>query len=83
MLTGSGNSSVVQASDLWLKGLGFKYLQENFLLQGQLSVTHFGIHSTPVLMLIAHKRSWSFCHMCRWQVTAKHTYTIPVWLKVK
>ena len=64
MLTGSGTSSVVQASDLWLKGPGFKYLQENFLLQGQLSVL-------------------SFCQMCRWQVTAKHTYTIPVWLKVK
>ena len=36
-----GDSSVVRASDSWLKGPGFKSLQErreNFLLQGQLSV---------------------------------------------
>ena len=50
---GSWDSSVVRASDSWLKGHGFESLQEqqeNFLLQGPLSVlTHFGIRSTPVL----------------------------------
>ena len=29
------------------------------------------------------KRSQSFCQKCRWQVTAKHTYTLPMWLSVK
>ena len=29
---------------------------------------------------VARKRSWSFCQKCRWQVTAKHTYTLPMWL---
>ena len=24
---------------------------------------------------MAHKRSWSFCQKCRWQVILKHTYT--------
>ena len=37
----------------------------------------------PCVTAIAYKRSWSFCQTCRWQVTAKHTCTIPVWLKVK
>ena len=39
--SGSRDSSVVRASDSWLKGCGFKSLQErreNFLLHGQLSV---------------------------------------------
>ena len=48
---GGGDSSVVRAPDLWLKGHGFESLQErreNFLLQGRLSVlTYFGIRSTP------------------------------------
>ena len=50
---GEWDSSVVRAPDSWLKGRGFESLlerRENFLLQGRLSVlTHFGIHSTPVL----------------------------------
>ena len=32
---------------------------------------------------MAHKRSWSFCQKCRWQVTAKHTWTLPMWLWMK
>ena len=32
---------------------------------------------------VAHKRSWSFCQKCRWQVTAKHTYTLCMWLCMK
>ena len=32
---------------------------------------------------VARKRSWSFCQKCRWQVTAKHTYTLPMWLWMK
>ena len=29
------------------------------------------------------KRSWSFCQKCRWQVTAKHTCTLCMWLWIK
>ena len=38
----------------------------------------------PVLLFwyLAHKRSQSFCQNCRWQVTAKHTCTLPMWLWV-
>ena len=46
MTKGSRDSSVVRAPDLWLKGHnhGFEFLQEwqeNFLLQGKLSVVLF------------------------------------------
>ena len=52
LVLGSGNSSVVRAPDSWLKGRRFESLQEqqeNFLLQGQLSVLtfYFSIRSTP------------------------------------
>ena len=43
--------------------------------------SYFGIRSTPVLPLtVARKRSRSFCQKCRWQVTAKHAYTLRMWL---
>ena len=29
---------------------------------------------------VARKRSRSFCQKCRWQVTAKHAYTLRMWL---
>ena len=32
---------------------------------------------------VARKRSRSFCQKCRWQVTAKHAYTIRMWLCMK
>ena len=32
---------------------------------------------------VARKRSRSFCQKCRWQVTAKHTYTLHMWLCMK
>ena len=31
----------------------------------------------------ARKRSRSFCPKCRWQVTAKHAYTLCMWLCMK
>ena len=37
----------------------------------------------PRVTPVARKRSWSFCQKCRWQVTAKHTYTLPMWLWMK
>ena len=47
---GDGDSSVVRAPDSWLKGPGFKSLQErreNFLLQGRLSVLTLMSVSVP------------------------------------
>ena len=31
----------------------------------------------------ACKRSQSFCQKCRWQITAKHTCTLHLWLQIK
>ena len=50
ILPGSGDSSVVRASDLSSKDPGFKSLQErqeNFILQGQLSVLTLILVSVP------------------------------------
>ena len=44
--------------------------------------TYFDFHSTPVTAL-ACKRPRSFCQKCRWQVTAKHTCTLQMWLRMK
>ena len=88
----SGNSSVVRAPDSQSKGPGFKSRQEwwmNFLLQGQLSVLTLILVSNPPpfcrphVTAVACKWSLSFCQKCRWQVTAKHTYTLPMWLWMK
>ena len=82
-----GNSSVARAPDSWLKGLGFESLLErrdNFLLQGQLSVLTLILVSVPRrVTAVARKRSRSFCQKCRWQVTAKHAYTLRKWLCMK
>jgi len=37
----------------------------------------------PRVTAVAHKRPQSFCHKCRRQVTAKHTYTLRMWLCMK
>ena len=31
---------------------------------------------------VARKRSRSFCQKCRWQLTAKHAYTLRMWLNL-
>ena len=82
---GSGNLCHMSVSYVSVKGqcccplvrLYIQERQEYFLRQGQLSVlTHFGNHSTPRVTAVAHKISRSFCQKCRWQVTAKHAYTL-------
>ena len=45
--------------------------------------SYFGIHSTPRVTTVAGKKPWSFCQKHRWQVTAKHTYTLRMWLCMK
>ena len=37
----------------------------------------------PRVTAVARKRSRSSCQKCRWQVTAKHTYTLCMWLCTK
>ena len=37
----------------------------------------------PRVTAVVRKRSRSFCHKCRWQVTAKHAYTSRMWLCMK
>ena len=37
----------------------------------------------PRVTAVARKRSRSVCQKCRWQVTARHTYTLPMWLWMK
>ena len=85
--TGGRDSSVVRVPDSWQKGCGFESLQErweNFLLQGWLSVlTLILVSIPPHVTAVAHKRSQSFCQKCRWQVSAKHAYTLHMWLCMK
>ena len=79
---GGGDSSVVERLlGSWLKGRGFESPQErreNFLLHGQVSVL-----TLISVSVIARKRSRAFCQKCRWQVTAKHAYTLRMWLCMK
>ena len=37
----------------------------------------------PHVTAVAHKRPWSFCQKCRWQVTVKHACTLRMWLCMK
>ena len=37
----------------------------------------------PRVTAVARKRSRSFCRKCRWQVTAKHAYALPIWFWMK
>ena len=77
----SGDSTVVRASDSF--GPGFESRQErreNVLFRNQLSVLLFRYPFHPRVTAVACKRSRSFGQKCRWQVTAKHTYTLPMWL---
>ena len=32
---------------------------------------------------VAHKRALSYCQKCRWQITAKHTCILRIWLRIK
>ena len=45
--------------------------------------SYFGIHSTPHVTTVACKRSRSCCQKCRWQVPAKHAYTLHMLLCMK
>ena len=84
--SGIAVSTVVRVPDSWLKGCRFESLQEqqeNFLLRGRLSVLLFWYPFHPRVTAVARKRSRSFCQKCRWQVTAKHAYTLRMCLCMK
>ena len=59
--------------------------RENFLLSGSAfcADSYFGIRSTPRVTTVARKRSRPSRQKCRWQVTAKHAYTLRMWLCMK
>ena len=40
----------------------------------------FGIRSTPVLPQLHVKNPGHSARKCRWQVTAKHAYTLRMWI---
>ena len=86
-VTGGRDSSVVRALDTWLKVAGFKSLQEwqeiFFSRVSFLSWLVFRYLFHPCVTTVACKRSQSFCQKCRWQVTAKHAYTLHMWLCTK
>ena len=42
--------------------------------------SYFGICFNPGVTVVTRKRSRSFCQKCRWQITAKHAYTLRMWL---
>ena len=84
---GSWDSSVVRAPDSWLKGHGLESLQvwqENCLLQGQLSVMI--LISVPVPLPCYHSSTWKtpvILPKVQWQVTAKYTCFLHMWLCMK
>ena len=86
-VTGGRDSSVVRVLDTWLKVTGFKSLQEwqeiFFSSISFLCWLVFWYRLHPCVTTVARKRSQSFCQKCRWQVTAKHAYTLHMWLCMK
>ena len=83
----SSSSSNSRAPDSWLKGRGFESLlewQENFFSRVSfLCWLLFRYLFHPRVTAVACKRPWSFCQKRRWQATAKHTYTLCMWLCMK
>ena len=84
---GGGDSSVVREPDSWLKGRGFEssnpcwnggrifFSRVDFLCW---LLFRYPFH--PRVTTVARKKSRSFCQKCRWQVTAKHAYTLRMWI---
>ena len=82
-----GGSSVVRAPDSWSKGRGSNpcwscrrifFSRVNFLCW---LLFRYPFH--PRVTAVARKRPRSFCQKHRWQVTAKHAYTLHMWLCMK
>ena len=84
---GSGDSSVVRASDSWLKGRGLSPCRSGwwifFSVVNFLCWPLFRYLFHPRVPAVTRKRTRSFCQKCRWQVTAKHACTLRTWLCMK
>ena len=81
----SRSSSMVRALDSWLKGCGFKSLQEwrdSFLLQGQLSVPTLILVSVPP-PCYRNSTYKILVILPKVQVTAKHACILRMWLCMK
>ena len=77
----SGDSSVVERQTHNQKITGSSPSRRIFFSESTFCADcYFIIHSTPMLLQEAHKRSWSLCQKCRWEVTVKHTCTRRMWL---
>ena len=68
----------VAGSNPCRSGRGNFLLQRNFLCW---LLFRYPFH--PRVIAVARKRPRSFCQKCRWQVTAKHAYTLRMWLCMK
>ena len=68
----------VTGSNPWRSGARIFFSRVNFLCW---LLFWYPFH--PRVTAVAHKRSQSFSQKCRWQVTAKHTYTLSMWLCMK
>ena len=81
------DSSVVRATDTWSKGRGFDPCTNGgttCFLQCQLSVlTLISVSVPPRVTAVARNRSRSLCQKRSWQVTAKHTCTVRMCLRMK
>ena len=67
------------------QGVGERHSGETLLWtrsrQGNGITFRYPFH--PRVTAVARKRSRSFCQKGRWQVTAKHAYTLPMSLRMK
>ena len=84
---GNGDSSVVRAPDSWSKDLGFESPQErrkDFPFRGQLSMLTVIQVSVPppCYCSIMQKIPVILPTWYRWQVTAKHTRILRMWLRM-
>ena len=68
----------VMGSNPWRSGGRIFFSRVNFLCS---LLLWYPFH--PHVTAAAHKRPWSFCQKCRWQVTAKYTSTLLLWLCMK
>ena len=95
---GGGGLASVTLLYLWL-GVGWEYLWILFQLSCRCfgaHTCHVNLHGVnflcwllfrypfhPCVTAVARKRPRSFCQKHRWQVTAKHAYTLHIWLCMK
>ena len=84
---GSGNNSVVRALDLWSKGYSSNPCRGGgrmfFTRVDFLCWLFFQYLFHPCVTAVACKRPQSICQKCMWQVAAKHTCTLCMWLCMK